>query len=88
MSNSRPRKKRKYQPIWEALKKKERVVLEVRLVFVARVKKAIIKEKNMDVGFKVVNDFDDFYLEFDYNPEKQLMTVLLKSRIGIEDRRD
>lgn len=79
-----PPKQRKYQSVWERLKSKQKVTLEVMPAMVARVKKAIIKEKHKDVGFKVMNDHDNFFLDFSYAKETQRLVVKLKQTLGLE----
>lgn len=77
---------RLYQPVWEEIKKKGRAVLSVHPVMAARVKKAVSKEKDMDTGFKVLNDHDHFYLRVSYDKDRKRMTFVLKQSIGIEER--
>ena len=55
---------RKYQPIWERLKKRDRVVLEVEPWLARRVKKAVIKEKDSDIPFKIMNELERLRLVF------------------------
>lgn len=54
------RKKRKYEVIWELIKKKKKCILEVHPAMVARVHKAVTKEKYNDILFKAEHE-DDFY---------------------------
>ena len=59
-------KERKYQQIWERIKlsPKHECLLDIpHPALFARVIKAVIKEKNKDLGFKVMNDHDNFRLE-------------------------
>jgi len=58
---------RLYQEIWDNVKKNGTCTVEVLPCFQARVKKAVFKEKNNDLGFKVLNHHDHFYLKVD-NP--------------------
>lgn len=44
---------RMYQRFWELLKEKKHIVFECDAIDVARLKKAIIKEKDMDIAFKL-----------------------------------
>jgi len=79
--------KRKYQVIWETLKSKGKCTVEVHPALCGRVKKAVIKEKNNDLGFKVLNDHDYFFLKVEKTvktPEITTMTFKLKQRIGVE----
>lgn len=45
-------KKRKYQEIWEMVKSRGFCLVEVKPFLVPRVKKAVLKEKDEDLGFK------------------------------------
>lgn len=49
---------RKYQAIWQRLKNSSTLActVEVHRLIVARVVKAVIKEKDMDVAFKLANE--------------------------------
>jgi len=49
---------RKYQPVWVRLKESKNhiCVVEVHRLIVARVVKAVIKEKDMDLAFKMANE--------------------------------
>ena len=78
---------RLYEPIWKTIKNNSEkpVTLHVKPVFAARVKKAVIKEKWMDAGFKVLND-SGWFLEISYDKVKELMKFELKRpKFGIED---
>lgn len=79
-------KKRQYQEIWERIRdsKKNSVRLQVEPILVPRVKKAIIKEKHLDLGFKVLNDHDHFFLVFSYDREKKVLSVKLDQTLGLE----
>lgn len=48
--------KRKYEPAWLLLKQRRVVTLRVAPHLVARVKKAVIKEKDMDITYKVESE--------------------------------
>lgn len=76
-----PRPDRMYKVVWDRIKanKNNTVTLEVEPVLVARVKKAVIKEKNMDLAFKVMNDHDNFSLKIEYNKEKKQLHFKLHS---------
>lgn len=75
---------RKYQPVWNILKTKKVCTLEVLPALVARVKKGVIKEKDQDTVFKLLNDHDHFFLEFSYDPEKRYLTIKLRQSLGLE----
>jgi hypothetical protein len=52
-----------------------------------RTKAGIIKEKNKDIAFKIMNDNGDrFTLAFKYDPTTHVMVVKLKQRLGIEEK--
>lgn len=81
--------KRKYQEIWEKIKLKEKATLKVSKGFVARVKKAVMKEKYNDLGFKVLNDHDHFYLKIveekiPGNQTEVIVKFFLKQSLGLE----
>lgn len=50
---------RRYQVIWNALKKDKHCTITVHPALHARVIKAVIKEKDMDVGYKLTALPDD-----------------------------
>ena len=79
-------RKRKYQTVWEKIKLNGHITLEVAPIFVARVKKAVIKEKDMDLGFKLMNEHDIFRLNSFYDKTKMQLKFVLKQRAGIEER--
>lgn len=83
--------KRKYQPVWERIvslarstASDKRVYLSVVPQLESRVRRGVIKEKNTDAGFKVMNDHDYFFLKICYDREKKVMTFELKQRLGLE----
>lgn len=78
---------RKYQPVWERLKKLGSCTLEVPPSFVARVKKAIIREKHRDLGFKTINDDDVYRLTISYDISTKRLRFDLKARFGLEERK-
>lgn len=53
---------RKYEGIWHKLKHEYKCTLQVHKLIVARVVKAVIKEKDKDLAFKMANDKDKLYL--------------------------
>lgn len=76
--------KRKYQDIWERVKTVRSCTVRVEPFLLARVKKAVIKEKNRDLGFKMLNDHDNFFLEFSYDREKKYLTTKLTQTLGLQ----
>lgn len=79
------RSPRLYEPVWLLLKKDKEVTLIVRPHNLPKVKKAIIKEKDMDINFKELNEEvgDKVYLDISYNRSNYNLTLMLKQRIGI-----
>ena len=78
--------KRAYEPIWELLKQQDIARLNVLPRLVPRVKKAVIKEKYIDAGFKLLLDHQGtefYFLEFEYDKESQVLTIRLKQRYGV-----
>lgn len=79
---------RLYEPVWERIKKyakeSKAVTLEVEPGLVARVKKAVIKEKHIDLGFKILNDHDNFFLEIVYEKTTKRLRFKLKQTLGLE----
>ncbi len=54
--------KRKYQEIWEQLKQHSKCSVQVHRAVVARIVKAVIKEKFNDEAFRLANPHDNFRL--------------------------
>lgn len=77
--------KRMYQEIWEAVKKTGRCTIECNPRLFERVKKAVIKEKWLDIPFKVENDTRRYTLEVVVNTTKKQMTFFLHKSIGLDD---
>lgn len=73
---------RKYSEVWNRIKNKDRVILSVTPELEKRVRKAVIKEKDKDTGFKVMNDVDKFYLDITYDKTRQELVFILKQRYG------
>lgn len=51
---------RRYQPIWEALKKKKTAKIQCKNQDKAKIKKAVTKEKDQDTAFKTA--FGNMYM--------------------------
>lgn len=75
---------RKYEPVWSRIKLMGRCTVEVQPFLVPRVKKAIIKEKNRDAAFKMINAHDNFFLEFSYDEKKKYLKTILKQTLGLQ----
>lgn len=67
---------RTYQPVWETLKIKRHITLKVAPHLVSRVKKAVFKEKDIDIVFKVENDKKQ-KLVTEYNSAEWLLKIKL-----------
>lgn len=78
------KRKRKYQDIWELVKRKKKATIECHPIMFPTVRKGVIKEKFNDIGFKVLNDHDKFSLEISYDREKQRAVFTLKQMLGLE----
>ncbi len=81
---------RKYYQVWELLKKKEAVTLRVAPHLVARVKKAVIKEKDIDTEYKIERDLARkkqmrITSSYDMKTWHLSFTLVECSRILIED---
>lgn len=76
---------RKYQAAWEKLKKTKHLSLRVPPQLVRQVKKAIIKEKDQDTVFKLLNEHEETRLEIEYDKEAYALSFVLKCKFGIED---
>lgn len=74
---------RKYQKIWMTIKTKMICEIECHPVIWARVKKGVIKEKDQDLAFKIINDTDSLFLKIEYDAKTQRGKFVLKQRLGI-----
>lgn len=83
------RPQRKYEPVWNRLKLNGSIVLQVHRLIAARVVKAVIKEKNQDVSFKMANDKDKLYLAIGRialsDGKHVRLELRLKQRFGLVD---
>lgn len=79
---------RKYQVIWEKIKKDKHCTVVAPAIVHARILKAVIKEKYMDSAFKLCNDHDYFYLHTDSNRKENKIVFTLKQRLGLEGVKD
>lgn len=76
-----------YLPIWNRIKQNGVCVIEVPTVVAARVKKGVIRTKDKDKGFKVLNEYDKGYLEIKVECAGTGITRIyftMKQRIGLE----
>ena len=53
---------------------------------VKRLKKAVIKEKDEDKAFKMMNDHDKFRLKITYDKKRQRLKFELLQKYGLEER--
>ena len=67
---------RQYEPIWNALKKNKSV--QVRADFRAhkRIYKAVVKEKWLDLGFKI--ETDPYYAILSHSSKGNILTITMK----------
>lgn len=78
---------RMYEEVWIQLKKKDKVKLRIRPSKLSTTKAGIIKEKNRDIPFKIMNDNgENFRLRFSYVKEKHELYVELIQPLGIEEK--
>lgn len=68
--------KRKYQDIWERLKRDGRVKVEVHPYYVRRMKRMVSKEKDLDKGFAIETN-NVKKLEYNYNTETRVLQIVL-----------
>ena len=78
---------RLYQPIWNRIKAApdHKVTIEVRPEFFARVIKAVIKEKDIDLAIKVLNELEKPRLFITRDKEKGRLTFKLVQKLGIQE---
>lgn len=78
---------RKYQHLWERIKRQDRCVVEVKHpAFVKTIKEGVMKEKNHDLGFKVMNDTEPFRLRIVYDAETRRLEFTLTQRLGMAEK--
>lgn len=78
----------KYRPIWDRIKKNGKATVSAHPLLFRRICKAVIKQKDLDLAFKVANDFDNFKLQIHRDADKHQITFVLKQKIGIEDMKN
>ena len=78
---------RAYEGIWRKLRYTQKCVISVTdVVFVARIKRMISKEKCMDKGFAVLNDSVEVpFLKFTWDGKSKELTIELITRYGLVD---
>lgn len=71
---------RKYQPIWEALKKYKKAMLSAHPHSHARIIKAVTKEKWMDSGFRLLmsEQGKSFMTRHEVSNKEQILTFYLE----------
>lgn len=73
---------RQYEAVWIKIKLEGSATIRVTPAFEKTVRKAVKKEKWMDIAWKVIHDDDDYFLEISYDREKCIMHFILCRRIG------
>ena len=68
------------------LKNLNKLEVSVEPHLVNRVRKAIIKEKNIDLGFKILNEMERFRLCTSYCEKKKVLSLELVAKFGIADK--
>ena len=77
---------RLYQPIWEEIKKRDKCfILVVNPGMVSTVKRGVIKEKDQDLGFKILNDTDKLKLQISYDEKTGEMRFELTNGLGMKE---
>ena len=87
-SKTKPRAPRKYEPLWEKIKREETATIECHYGAVKTIKTALINEKCQDTGFQLLNEDENWFLEFSVEvikdaPFKRRMTIILKTKLGL-----
>lgn len=77
---------RQYEPIWKRIKEQGSAVLECPPGAIKRLRKAVIKEKDEDKAFKMMNDHDKFRLQITYDRKRQRLKFELLQKYGLEER--
>lgn len=79
---------RKYERIWIQLKERDRSVVKIVHPSLAQtVKAGVIKEKNKDMAFKLLNDNgENFRLKIVYDTSSQRMEFRLVQPLGIAEK--
>jgi len=76
---------RHYQPIWEKIKKDNSCSITAPRQLHKRIKKAVIKEKDKDLGFKLILSEEGRKALLTTNSQGSILTFNLKFSIGIAD---
>jgi hypothetical protein len=82
---------RKYEPIWNRLKSKDTTGKHIVVVGApepmhSRIIKGVLKEKNKDLGFKLLASEEGRWFRIEYASDKARLTITMKStRITIGD---
>jgi len=82
------REVRKYEKIWRQLKERDRSTVKIAHPSLAkRVRAGVIKEKNRDMAFKILNDNGEtFRLKIDYDAATRKMEFRLVQPLGISEK--
>lgn len=84
MSQVKLRQQRLYEKVWTDLRKTQSVTLVLSDgALLPRIKRGISKEKDLDTGFKLIND-EKFYLKYEWNAtNNELKIELLTNRFDL-----
>jgi hypothetical protein len=83
-----PQPLRTYQLVWMKLRRPpHKIVLDIHAEeLLPRIKRMISKEKDRDLGFKLLRtEIEFFRLVYTWSPETRQLTIELKSKIGLTD---
>jgi len=77
---------RKYAPIWLELKTKLKVAVAAPPPMHERIIKGVMKEKDKDLGFKLMASEENRWYKIEYTKNQSKLTFVLKNkRIGLKD---
>ena len=77
---------RKYEPIWIELKKNKVAAIKATPQLHSRIRKAVIKEKDKDVGFKLTEADKGLSHRLGFTVIGPVLTFVLSPRLNILDR--
>lgn len=80
-----PKFTRRYEPIWHQLKTTGKCKVSIHKVFHARLKKAVLKEKNEDLGFKLELSEKGQRARLKVVQTTNILEFILIKSIGVED---
>ena len=77
---------RTYEIVWKKLKNSPDlsvIICVIDPVFLSNIKRMISKEKDMDIGFKMINEVDRYKLKFEWNENSRELTARLVTKYGV-----